>query len=374
MSESLLPYNATKLEKALEEATRCTVDVDILRGFKFSTSGDNLNLALSWEYSLSQINIDDFKERVIQGLKFHQLCGTPYALRMAFSWYGFNDIKIEEEEPGEHFAEFQIGLKEIPNDFDVRTIVEVAELASSLRSRLRRMYNDLYDIRCFILDESDWGDFLSDYSGYQPYEGAPKFSFGRINNYDCGCSFNFATIHSLVRWHYAYAMNMDTYRLDWAILDESDVGTPNHDMSREAHRYLMNKDFAGSAMGNIFESRKVAKALILLSEDCVLEDLNSCFSCGIEEIKEEVFKLSYSYLSESKNESTFTPIACRYINEGSHYALSKMETKIGRGRHISYRCFVCEPTSKVYRMPETERVVYGSMVATALGMIRSISM
>ena len=136
---SLLPYNATKFEKALEQAIKYNVDPNVLAGFKFETTGNNINLALSWEYSLSQINIDNFRERVIQGLKFHRLKGTLYSLRQAFSWYGFDNIKIEEEEPGEHFAEFQIGVDEIPNNLEVEKIVSIAELAAPLRSRLSRM-------------------------------------------------------------------------------------------------------------------------------------------------------------------------------------------------------------------------------------------
>ena len=61
---SLLPYNATELEKAVEKAIKYNVNTDILSGFKFKTTGENINLALSWEYSLSRINVDDFRERV----------------------------------------------------------------------------------------------------------------------------------------------------------------------------------------------------------------------------------------------------------------------------------------------------------------------
>ena len=53
---SLLPYNATELERAIEEAINYAVEPNTLAGFKFKTTGSNINLALSWEYSLAQIN------------------------------------------------------------------------------------------------------------------------------------------------------------------------------------------------------------------------------------------------------------------------------------------------------------------------------
>ena len=106
---TLLPGNSTELEKALEQAIVYNVNPTILSGFKTKAAG-NLNLTLSWEYSLAQINVDDFKLRIIEGLKFHRMAGTPYSLRQALSWYGLTNIKIEEEEVGRHFSEFQVGF------------------------------------------------------------------------------------------------------------------------------------------------------------------------------------------------------------------------------------------------------------------------
>lgn len=183
MKDSLLPYNATQFERDVEKALRYIVDTSVLNGFKFGTASDNLLLALSWEYNLSQINIDDFETRITEGLKFYRLAGTPYAVRMALSWYGFEHVIVEEEEPGAHFAEYQIGLDAIPNNLDIMQIISACELGAPLRSRLSRMYNDLYDIRRFILDNSDWGDLLSDHSGNYIFEGSPKFSFGRVNTF-----------------------------------------------------------------------------------------------------------------------------------------------------------------------------------------------
>ena len=337
-SGSLLPYNATKLESTIEHAIRYDIDTSILNGFKFKTTGDNINMALSWEYSLSQINIDDFRTRVIEGLKFHRLQGTPYSLKQAFSWYGFNNITIEEEVPGEHFAEFQVGVEEIPNNLDVEKIISVAELAAPLRSRLSRMYNDLYDIRRFVLDESDWGDFLSDHSGNQLYEGSPKFSFGRVNNF--GITATQPTFESyIVRIHFAFAENVDTYRLDWTVLGETNIGILNHDMSRHVYRFMFNTNSIFEGNDKIFGSRKIAKALAVLSEDAILGDINTCFSCGYETVDEEPFVLSYSYLSEQPVTRNQTLVSCREFRSRSARATNEDEYTAVRGCKTNITCF-----------------------------------
>jgi hypothetical protein len=85
---TLLPYNSTKFERDVEAAIKCAADVSLLFGFRFKNADLQLRLALDLEYSLAQMNIDEFAEHVLKGLEFHRLRGTPAALRNALSWYG----------------------------------------------------------------------------------------------------------------------------------------------------------------------------------------------------------------------------------------------------------------------------------------------
>lgn len=335
---TLLPPNATRLELKTEEAIRYDLDVTALSGFKLNAANSNLSLILSWEFSLSKIPIEDLNERIKEGIKFHMYCGTLYALRMALGWYGLDNVIIEEEEPGAHFAEFQIGCDGVPDINDIAKIVEIAELAAPLRSRLSRMYNDLWDIRRFILDSSPWGDLLSDHSGYKLNPDWPKFSFGRINDFDPIEIPTPVTGFFATRWHFAYAVSSDVYRLDWAILDETDPGTLNHGMSREAYRYMFNSDFIGSGMGNIFQSRKIAKALPVLSEDAELDDINTCFSCGTVEYDETPFELCHSLLSQSSLTSTPVLISYRSLNEKYMTAADSIDATIERGYRSRAYC------------------------------------
>ncbi len=291
---SLLPSNATKFERTLEQAIVYNVNPNILSGFKTKAAG-NLNLTLSWEYSLAQINVDDFKQRIIEGLKFHRMAGTPYSLRQALSWYGLTNIKIEEEEVGRHFSEFQVGFDEIPDGTLIDKIVETAKLAAPIRSRLTRMYNNDYDIRRFVLDGSGWGDLLSDHSGI--YNGALKLSFGKklrcdasFGNYKIS-NFNFAS-------KFSFAKIEDTFKLSFGVLDDTNFGQPTEHNTYRANKVAQNIEPIGSIPNDLIRLNTFSRAMIVLS-DSILEDGQSCFSGSYENKNDSKFILGFSYLSET---------------------------------------------------------------------------
>jgi hypothetical protein len=88
-----------------------------------------------------------------------------------------NKIDIYEELPAVHFYEFQIGVKDRQFDFDIELLKNVINLAKPVRSRLSRIYNDVYDVRYFKLDGGSFGDILSDNSGIKLND--LTLSFGR---------------------------------------------------------------------------------------------------------------------------------------------------------------------------------------------------
>lgn len=290
---SLLPSNSTELEKALEQAIVYNVNPNILSGFKTKAAG-NLNLTLSWEYSLAQINIDDFKQRIIEGLKFHRMAGTPYSLRQALSWYGLTNIKIEEEEVGRHFSEFQVGFDEIPDGTLIDKIVETAKLAAPVRSRLTRMYNNDYDIRRFVLDGSGWGDLLSDHSGI--YNGALKLSFGK--KLRCDASFGSYNINKFnFAAKFSFAKIEDTFKLSFGILDDTNFGQLTEHNIYRANKVAQNAEPIGNVPDYLIRLNTFSRAMIVLS-DSVLEDGQSCFSGSYENKNDSKFILGFSYLSE----------------------------------------------------------------------------
>ncbi|MCJ7454043.1 MAG: phage tail protein, partial [Wolbachia endosymbiont of Homalodisca vitripennis] len=178
----LLPPNATKQEQALVDATDYKVDPGCIRGFKFRLEERILPWLIE-EYELGEMLrwVKDRRKAVVEGVKFQRLRGTPASLKIALKWANIEDITIIEEPPGKHFFELQVGIKEVPNDFFVDAVVELAKLSLPVRSRLMRIFNDHYNIGRFILDESFFGSLLSDYSGTKVEKDGPVLSFGRIN-------------------------------------------------------------------------------------------------------------------------------------------------------------------------------------------------
>ena len=296
--QSLLPPNASEFEKVVEKSIAYYVDCSSLSGFKFNDA-DGLKLNLIWEYSLSFVNIEDIEERIRQGLKFHRLNGTPYALKLALSWYGLTNITIEEEEPGAHFAEFQLGFKEIPSSFSIYQTIEVANTAKPLRSRLVRMFNDGYDVRRFILDKSDWGDILSDDSGIYLYEGSPKISFGRSVTYEAALPEIIGNYH-VTLFTVVFAKIDDSFKLDFAYLDDGLFSEINEDNHYFAERSSKNEDFIGDLLpDSLVRPATFSRACIILS-DSVLDDGQSCFCGSYELLNDEKFTLDLNLLSESK--------------------------------------------------------------------------
>jgi hypothetical protein len=339
---TLLPYNSTKFERDVEAAIKYVADVSLLFGFRFKNADLQLRLALAWEYSLAQVNIDEFAERVMKGLEFHRLRGTPAALRNALSWYGFDDIIIEEEPPGEHFAEFQLGITEIPNGFVPDPVINIAAFAAPLRSRLSRMYNNLYDERCLFFDDSllDEG-VLSDDSGTRLMENGPKLSFGRVNTRAIEIPPPIVSA-TTSRNHFAAAKNIDTWRLDFATLDDLPSDAINRKAMAERERTVFNVDPVGKIPANLFEPRSISKSSIVLSEDAAFDDVNATFAGGYDEIEETPFILSFTPLSSGKRTVRRIFIDEYSVREKSFQAVSDFEPSVQSGTRERERSIVFE--------------------------------
>jgi hypothetical protein len=326
---SLLPYNSTKFERDVEKAIKYAADVSLLFGFRFKNVDPQLQLALGWEYSLAQINVEDFQERVLKGLEFHRLRGTPISLRNALSWYGFDDIIIEEEPPGEHFAEFQIGLKEIPNGFGADPVISVSAFAAPLRSRLSRMYNNLYDDRCLFFDDSllDEG-VLSDDSGIRLTESGPKLSFGRVNTRAVEIPLP-AVSAAALRNYFITAKNIDAWRLDFATLDDLPSDAVNWRSAMERERTVFNVDPVGEIPTSLLKPRSFSKSSMVLSEDAAFDDINTTFGGGgYDEIEEEPFILSFTPLSSGKRTVRRILIDEYFLREKGFRAISDFESEV----------------------------------------------
>lgn len=178
--------------------------VDLVRTAKESIPDDWL-LFLIWEYGLDELlpYLPDPRTALENGLQWQPIRGTPAGLHMAFAWLGVTAVIQEEDPTSVHWYEYQLSpytqlsgqmLQEsgdgmllesggalmldypriciIPPLHLIRMVVALANLSAPVGTRLSRIFcaerpdeTDGCDIRRFILDQSDWGDILSDDGG-----------------------------------------------------------------------------------------------------------------------------------------------------------------------------------------------------------------
>ncbi|MFT4314712.1 MAG: phage tail protein [Wolbachia pipientis] len=294
----LLPPNATKQEKALVEAIDYKVDPGCIKGFKFSLKDEILPWIIE-EYGLEEILcwVKDRRKAVVEGVKFQRLRGTPTSLKIALKWANIEDITIIEEPPGKHFFELQIGIKDVPNDFFVDAVVELAKLSLPVRSRLMKIFNDHYNVDRFILDESFFGSLLSDYSGIKIEKDGPVLSFGRINFFSSR-GLLVEIVDNYLREHYEQTFSNDIYRLNVAVLGETETHTKDYKGIYERDRLWYNLKALYPLPQSLLPEIKFAKAQIVLSDSWNLGEINACFPVTSAEEEGSKFLLGSDKLSE----------------------------------------------------------------------------
>ncbi|WP_353275403.1 MULTISPECIES: phage tail protein [unclassified Wolbachia] len=308
----LLPPNATKQERRIVEAIDYKVDSSCIRGFKFNLKEETLPWIIE-EYGLEEILfwVKDKKKAVTEGVKFQRVRGTLTSLKIALKWANIDEITIIEEPPGKHFFELQIGIKDVPNDFFVDAVVELAKLSLPVRSRLMRIFNDYYNAQRFILDESLFGDLLSDYSGVKIEKDGPVLSFGRVNFFRSSGPV-IRIIENYLRDHYERALSNDIYRLDVAVLGETETHTRDYKGIYERSHQWYNLKALYPLPQSLLPSIKFAKAQIVLSDSWKLGEINSCFPVGRIEEEGNKFVLGNDKLSGQRWNLKHKPILERF--------------------------------------------------------------
>uniref|UniRef100_A0AAU7YNX9 Phage tail protein n=1 Tax=Wolbachia endosymbiont of Oeneis ivallda TaxID=3171168 RepID=A0AAU7YNX9_9RICK len=332
----LLPPNATKQEKALVDATDYKVDPSCIRGFKFRLEEETLPWIIE-EYGLEEILrwVKDRRKAIIEGVKFQRLRGTPASLKIALKWANIEDIKIIEEPPGKHFFELQIGIKDVPNDFFVDAVVELAKLSLPARSRLMRMFNDYYNVDRFILDESFFGNLLSDYSAIKVEKDGPVLSFGRKNTFELKIlnpSFKFSTF----RVHYEQAFSNDIYRLDVSVLGETEPHIKDYKGIYGRSHQWYNLKALYPLPQSLLPAIKFVKAQIVLSDSWKLGEINHCFPlCYQEEIGGTLF-LGNDKLSDQLWNLEYKPILERFNISYEYEAKNLTDQKVAKANLTEY--------------------------------------
>jgi P2-related tail formation protein len=313
---SLLPSNATALESSLEQAFHWDFEPNDLRGFKFKTEAvPYLFDDLVYEYGLESVSLwlEDSTEILREGLLFQRLRGTPAALKMSLKWTGLEDVIIEEEPAGEHFAEFQLGLEGLPNNFSIDAIKALTDMAKPVRTRLTRLYNSLYDRRHLILDQNQYGDFLSDYSGIRD-ASTLQISFGRETEFGINATLPNQHLHYKLRDRISILYNSNVFVLDSGILDEDFTELFDPGFVHE-HSFIFEMP-DGIALAEIPQTCvSQAKSQLILSDDDPLGSENTALGSFFVQETGGVFVLGEDALSDHLWEQTKTEVLERFTDE-----------------------------------------------------------
>lgn len=131
--------------------------------------GTELLETLAWQFHV------DFREAaktdaqlagmVLQSIAWHRIKGTPASIRAALALFGYR-ADFDEHTQGMPWACWMLRLDGTPNHAALADMAKIASEMQPARSRLWRVYNDLWDLRPGIAGESLWSEALwSDFSG-----------------------------------------------------------------------------------------------------------------------------------------------------------------------------------------------------------------
>jgi hypothetical protein len=233
-------------------------------------------------------------------------------MKMVLKWTGLEDVIVEDEVYGEHFAEFQLGLEGLPYNLSIDAIKALADMAKPVRTRLTRLYNSLYDRRHLILNQSQYGDFLSDYSGIRDNDGL-QISFGRETKSHIDAAVPNTHLSYILRNKISHIYNSNVFRLDYGILDEdyTEFFDPGF-VHEHAFIFEMPDGIANAVIPRVYSS--FAKSHLILSDSDPLGTENTALGAFFIAESGQAFILSDSPLSDHLWHLTKTEILERFTN------------------------------------------------------------
>lgn len=252
-------------------------------------------------------------------------------MKMALKWTGLEKVRIEEEPAGEHFAEFQLGLEELPSDFSIEAILALADMAKPARARLTRLYNSLYDRRHLVLDENIYGDFLSGYSGI--FLDDLQISFGRQETYEVQDALSPKHAHTELHHHVQNLWNHDIFRLSESYLDEEKTELLDPGF---VHEHAFNFEVVQGVSEESIQktSSCLAKSQLVLSDGFVLDSENTALSAFYVQEIGRCFQLDYDTLSNHEWKQRYVEILERFVKE---YADTVVYDEILKAQSFSVR-------------------------------------
>ncbi|MBP1852116.1 phage tail protein [Rhizobium halophytocola] len=190
MPQTLLPQNATELERALEAAVAPEELLGpallAIHGLKYARP---LNASVApWlvqEYGLGVVAdyFDSVEVLIDQARAWQRIRGTPDAIGKSLAWIGYDLDAVEDQVLGRRrWHLYQLGMGQLPGDNEARRLEDaeyLSDLSDPARSQFFRGYYG-YDVRALSWGNSRFGGSLwGDSSGVRMNGGSVKWSHGR---------------------------------------------------------------------------------------------------------------------------------------------------------------------------------------------------
>lgn len=276
--KSLLPPNATPLERAIEQLImRSFYDRPrLISGAKFNPAlRKAVHSDLVYEWSLAPLEPFVPADQILdQGVQWSRIKGTVAAVEQALEWVGLNASTVEETGPTSKFNRLQLDSGCIPTAAQITNARELAKLSLPARAVFNRIFHG-YDRRVLCWSTGTFSNqHLSDDSGVWIDSGM-KLSFGRkfTTQSDINAETKSSATLSVTRLHSSHLLPSTSLRYGTAKFGDKPHKQNSKIMHGRLHTMHTNTPLHNPQK---LSHRKIARAAVVLSES-VFGEINTRF-------------------------------------------------------------------------------------------------
>lgn len=183
--QSVLPNNATKLEKALEQTLRSAVSLPVTFGTFWNpdTCPEEHLIWLAWALSVdfwdAKWSVEAKRAVLRDAVRLHRLKGTLGAVKRALASAGYGDARVEERfaherYDGEHVYDGAIDYETADHWAEYRVFLS-GPISFAQAAQVRDILSTIAPARCH-LKELNFEEALNLYDGKITYDGT--FPYG----------------------------------------------------------------------------------------------------------------------------------------------------------------------------------------------------
>jgi len=162
-----MPSKVLEMSESVEDLLNSIFDAPKEEYVPYLINAYGLGFLLPYIESLD----DFFKNGLDEAREWKSYANTPKAIKIALSWIGFPNAKIEEAGPCVNWNHYQVDPRRKPTYAELEKIKAVCSLSAPARSKLVRIFHK-HDVRRLRLGSGKLDtNILSKDSGYYDKDG-----------------------------------------------------------------------------------------------------------------------------------------------------------------------------------------------------------